>query len=193
MYTTVTMSGDDGADTTVLVVDDEEPAADTFASALSPNYDVRTAYSGEEALETVDDDVDVVLLDRRMPEMPGDEVLAEMQRRKLACRVAMVTAVNPDFDILSLGFDDYVVKPVGKDELYEVVHRLETLDALDEAHQELSALKVKLNVLTMEKPDAELANSEEYARLEERIEALESEVERIESEAATPDPAARHR
>lgn len=181
------MSEESSADATVLIVDDEERAADTYASALGSKYDVLTAYGGAEALSLVTDDVDVVLLDRRMPEMSGDDVLEELQHRKHDCRVAMVTAVNPDFDILKLGFDDYVVKPVGKDGLHATVERLLTLDEYDSVHQQLSSMKIKRNVLAVEKPDAELTESSEFERLESRIEELQTQLEDMESKFEIPD------
>lgn len=53
---------------TVLVVDDEKDLADVYAEHLKERYTVRTEYSGNEALEAMSPDVDVVLLDRRMPD-----------------------------------------------------------------------------------------------------------------------------
>jgi len=64
---------------TVLVVDDEHHLADLYTDYLADDHEVLTAYGGEEALELLDDpdtDVDVTLLDRRMPDLSGDEVLA---------------------------------------------------------------------------------------------------------------------
>jgi len=182
------MSHDDGAEATVLVVDDEERAADTYANVLSAEYDARTAYGGEAALERLSEaDVDAVLLDRRMPGMSGDEVLTEIQRRGADCRVAMVTAVNPDFDIVELGIDDYIVKPVGKEALRGTVGRLLALDTYDERQRELSSLKIKRNVLEIEKPNAALAESEDFARLEARIEELEAELADMAAELDIPD------
>jgi len=166
----------------VLIVDDEETTTDVYARVLGDQYNVRKAYDGEEAFERVDESVDVVLLDRRMPEMSGDEVLEEIQHRRIDCRVAMVTAIDPDFDIVELGFDDYIVKPLDKDDLFEIVDRLLTLDSYDEKCQELSSLKVKRNVLSMEKSDTELADNEEYQELEERIENLTTELEEMEDQ-----------
>ncbi len=85
------------------------------------SYDVRRAYEGHEALELLDGEVNIVLLDRRMPGLSGDEVLSELRRRELHSRVVMVTAVKPDFDIIDMGFDDYLVKPVSKDDLFTTV------------------------------------------------------------------------
>ena len=184
------MSHEEGRAASVLVVDDEERAADTYASVLSAEYDAHTAYSGEAALTRLAEaDFDVVLLDRRMPELTGDDVLAEMQRRAIDCRVAMVTAVNPDFDILELGIDDYIVKPVGKAGLRETVEHLLKLETYDERQRELSSLKVKRNVLELEKPDAALAESAEFADLQEQIAKLEAELADMADELDVPERA----
>ena len=182
------MSQDDGSAATVLVVDDEQRAADTYASVLSGAYETRTAYGGEEALELVESvEFDVLLLDRRMPAVSGDEVLEAVQQRSVDCRIAMVTAVNPDFDIVEMGIDDYVVKPVGKENLRETVERLLALDEYDERQRELSSLKVKRNVLEVEKSNAELAESEEFTRLERRILTLERELEALADDLDVPE------
>jgi CheY-like chemotaxis protein len=66
----------------VLVVDDDEDLAETCEYWLEAGqYEARVANSGEEALKVVDETVDVVLLDRRMPTLSGDEVLAELRDR----------------------------------------------------------------------------------------------------------------
>ncbi len=124
----------------VVFVDDEPEAADMYAAQVADAYDVEIAYDGDEALEVVDDDVDVVFLDRHMPGRSGDEVLEEIRDRELGCRVVMLTAIEPDVDIVDMGYDEYVVKPVVKEELLDAVDRLtadhgeeldgEVLDAL---------------------------------------------------------------
>ena len=81
----------------VLVVEDEPDLADLYATWLKIDYSVRTAYGGEEAVEQLDDEIDVVLLDRRMPGLSGDEVLTKIRERGIDCYVSMVTAVEPDF------------------------------------------------------------------------------------------------
>ena len=58
---------------TVLIVDDEQNLTTLYAAWLEPDYDVVTATSGSEAVTELDSDVDVALLDRRMPETSGDE------------------------------------------------------------------------------------------------------------------------
>ncbi|SFL12103.1 Response regulator receiver domain-containing protein [Halogranum rubrum] len=161
----------------VLVVEDEPDLADLYATWLSSDYRVRTAYGGHEALDALDDDVDVILLDRRMPGLSGDEVLAAVRDRGIDCRVAMVTAVEPDFDIVAMGFDDYLVKPVTKDALRETVSTLCTRNVYDEGVQELFSLASKKALLEAEKSSTELEDSEEYAELTARIEKLQSELD----------------
>ena len=60
---------------TVLVVDDEPSLAELYSMQHAEEYEVRTATGGPEALDLVDEEVDVALLDRRMPRMSGDELL----------------------------------------------------------------------------------------------------------------------
>ncbi|QKY18329.1 HalX domain-containing protein [Halorubrum sp. CBA1229] len=173
----------------VLVVEDEPDLADLYAAWLGDEYRVRTAYGGQEALEeldAVDDEVDAILLDRRMPGLSGDEVLSAVRERGIDCRVAMVTAVEPDFDILEMGFDDYLVKPVTSDTLKETVAGLLRRGEYDTEMQELFSLTSKKAMLETEKSATELADNDEYQRLTDRIEELRSRADES-LEAVTED------
>jgi len=166
----------------VLIVDDEERVADTYKLRLGEGYEVEIALSGKEALETIDEEFDVVLLDRRMSEMSGDEVLEEIRKRGLDCRVVMVTAVDPDFDITEMDFDDYVVKPVEKEQLQDVVDHAVKISEYNEQMQELSALKLKRNVLEVELPSHELDESPKYQTLVESIENQKEAIRELEDD-----------
>jgi DNA-binding response OmpR family regulator len=166
----------------VLIVDDEERVADTYKLRLGEGYEVEIALSGKEALETIDEEFDVVLLDRRMSEMSGDEVLEEIRKRGLDCRVVMVTAVDPDFDITEMDLDDYVVKPVEKEQLQDVVDHAVKISEYNEQMQELSALKLKRNVLEVELPSHELDESPKYQTLVESIENQEEAIRELEDD-----------
>jgi DNA-binding response OmpR family regulator len=157
---------------TVVVVEDEPDLADLYAAWLDDDHDVHAAYGGEEALDLLDDlgDVDVVLLDRRMPDVSGDEVLSALRERGLDARVAMVTAVEPDFDIVAMGFDDYLVKPVSRDALAETVSNLLLRDEYADGVRDLFSLASKKALLEAEKSPAELEASEEYEELSDRLE-----------------------
>jgi DNA-binding response OmpR family regulator len=162
---------------TVLVVEDEESLVNIYEKWLEDEYDVRTATSGDAALAQLDSQVDVVLLDRLMPGMSGDEVLAEIRDRTDECRVAMVTAVEPDFDILQMGFDDYLTKPVEREELQGTVERLLARGSFAQLERELYSLVSKQAALQSSKSVNHLENNEEYQRLRERVEALREELD----------------
>jgi DNA-binding response OmpR family regulator len=165
--------------TTILIVEDEKELADMYAAYLEDEFEVDVAYSGEEALDTFDDTIDIVLLDRRMPVVSGNEVLAYIEEKAFDCRVAMVTAVNPDFDIIDLRIDDYLVKPVSREDVRTTVDRMLKLEEYNEQMRKLTSKKLKRNVLELEKTKAELAESNEFERLNDEIEEIEAEVEEI--------------
>ena len=167
------MSGDP----VVLVVEDEPDLANLYSSWLADHCTVRTAYDGSEALDAIDETVNAVLLDRRMPGISGDRVLGVIRDRDLDCRVAMVTAIEPDFEIIEMGFDDYLVKPVSPDDLLDTVDQMLLGSSYDARIQEFFALASKKALLNSEKNEAELRASEEYARLEDRIAVLRERVD----------------
>lgn len=166
-------------DTEVLIVEDEQELADMYAAYLEEEFAVTVVYSGEEAIDTMDDSFDIVLLDRRMPVVSGNEVLAFIEEEGFDCRVAMVTAVNPDFDIIDLRIDDYLVKPVSYDDIQETVDRLLKLEAYNDRMQRLTSKELKRNVLELEKTRTELAESDEFDRLNTEIAELEAEIDSI--------------
>ncbi|QPV62583.1 response regulator [Halosimplex litoreum] len=168
----------------VLVVDDNRVVADTYAAFLTDEYAVEAVYDGEAALDAVGPGVDVVLLDRRMPGLSGEEVLARIEERVLDCRVVMVTAVDPAVDVVDLPFDEYVVKPIGRPELLAVVEEMHRRATYDDALRGFLALASKKATLEARVDEAELADSEPYQRVEERLaeqrESLGIETERLE-------------
>lgn len=170
---------EDASDTpTVLVVDDEPDVADVYAFQLDREYETEVAYGGQDALETIDETVDVVLLDRRMPDLSGDEVLEEARARGLDCPVIMVTAIaNPDFDILEMPFNDYLCKPVESDDLFAAVEQALGLGTYDDRVDEFFSAASKRAVLEATHTPEELEESEEFERLTEKIEALRSELD----------------
>ncbi|QLH83992.1 response regulator transcription factor [Halosimplex pelagicum] len=173
---------------TVLVVDDNRVIADTYAAFLADEFAVEVVYGGEAALDALGPAVEVVLLDRRMPGLSGDEVLARIEDRALDCRVVMVTAVEPTVDVVDLPFDEYVVKPVGRSELIAVVEEMRRRATYDDPLRRFLALASKKATLEVTHDEAELADSEAYRRVEERLaekrESLGIETERLE-EAVT--------
>jgi len=158
----------------VLIVEDEPDVAETYNLWLADEYEVRMAQSGDEGLAELDETVDVVLLDRMMPGLSGDKVLERIRERGLDCRVAMVTAVEPDFDILEMGFDAYLCKPIRSEQLHETVENLLKRSQYDDLLQEYYSLVEKQATLEATKSTAELADNEAYVDLRDRVDDLET-------------------
>lgn len=162
-------------DITVLIVDDDENTADVYAEFLD-GYRVLTAYSGKKALTLIDETVDVVLLDRRMPGMTGDDVLRAIRARSIDCRVVMITAIEPEIDVLELPFDDYLIKPVSPDQLRETVSEMVVRNACNCSLREMFAITSKMATIESKMDLAELQASPEYAALGSEFADLRSEV-----------------
>jgi len=100
---------------TVLIVDDELSIRESFSLILEESYTPLLAASGEAALKKiVDEKVDLVYLDIRMPGMDGLETLKRMKEIDSSIEIIMVTAVNDvqkASEAVKLGARDYVVKP----------------------------------------------------------------------------------
>jgi len=165
------------AEQVVLVVDDDEDLADTCRYWLDgERFAVETAYGGAEALCRLDDTVDVVLLDRRMPNVTGDDVLEEIRERGLDCRVAMMTAVEPDTDIVEMPFDAYLVKPVSESEVKETVEELLVRSGFESGVREYFALESTEAALDSRDVE-ELREPEALSDLRSRLEAVRAEHE----------------
>ncbi|MBB6348255.1 response regulator transcription factor [Nonomuraea muscovyensis] len=113
----------------VLVVEDEEELADAIARGLRLHaIAVDVAYDGREALAMAAcAPYDVVVLDRDLPEVHGDDVCRELAAGRTPGRVLMLTAAGRVLDRvggLSLGADDYLVKPFTFAELVARVRAL---------------------------------------------------------------------
>jgi DNA-binding response OmpR family regulator len=100
-------------------VDDERGIVDMMKAYFSPQYEVLTAYSGEEALKKAEKQPDLILLDINMPGINGLTVCQTI-REHVACPILFLTARIESADKITgfqAGADDYIVKPFDLDEL----------------------------------------------------------------------------
>jgi DNA-binding response OmpR family regulator len=113
----------------ILVVEDEEPLADAVARGLRrEGMAVDVALDGDSGHEKASiTRYDVVVLDRDLPGMSGDELCQEIVSSGALTRVLMLTAsgsVDDRVEGLSLGADDYLAKPFAFPELVARVRAL---------------------------------------------------------------------
>lgn len=167
------MADPDGGAPTVLIVDDEPDVADLHAHWLREEYDVRTAYGGREALDADVDDVDLVVLDRRMPDVSGDGVLNELRVRGYDGPVVMLTVADPSVGVSDAAFDAYLRKPVDEDDLLATVDsQIGATEVDDDALERYAKIRSKLALLEERYAASELEGSEQY-------EALRTEANRL--------------
>ncbi|HZD10490.1 MAG TPA: response regulator, partial [Candidatus Binatia bacterium] len=150
----------------ILIVDDEEETINSLAELLANQTDfvVSAATDGQEAKECLEaalsspeGPVDLVVLDWRMPDLSGLDVLAWLRNHPTLAytRVIMCTASSQNEDkveALSAGADDYVVKPYHNQEMLariETILRSQRLEKqLQEQSEQLAALNQVSNAIT---------------------------------------------
>ncbi len=111
-----------GAPTRLLLVDDEENLRSMLVAALRHSgYEVRPAADGREALDAARAErPDLIVLDVMLPDLDGFEVCRRLRTEGISTPVVFLTAKDATGDKvkgLSLGGDDYLVKPFSLEEL----------------------------------------------------------------------------
>ena len=106
----------------VLVVDDEKDFVEILSLRLKEAGEkVSAAYSGKACLETLEkEDIDVVILDIKMPGMDGMETLGEIKKRFPLVEVIMLTGhgtTKTAVEGMKMGAFDYLLKPADFDDL----------------------------------------------------------------------------
>ncbi|UCH22265.1 MAG: response regulator [Deltaproteobacteria bacterium] len=114
---------------TVLLVDDEAPFVETMAKRLKKrDLDIIPALSGEAALELLQKhaNIEVVILDVKMPGMDGIETLREIKKSYPLAEVIMLTGhatVETGIEGMKLGAFDYLMKPCDTEQLVSKVNQ----------------------------------------------------------------------
>ena len=111
----------------VLLVDDERDFIEAMGDRLEiRGYQVFRSLTGEDALANLEKepDIDVTILDLKLPGMGGIEILTEIKKRHPLVQVIMLTGystVASATEAIKLGAFDYVVKPFDTDRLIALV------------------------------------------------------------------------
>ncbi len=129
----------------ILLVDDEKEFADTLAERLrTRDFDVTTAYNGDEALEKLKEyNYDVTILDVQMPGMSGIEALGAIKKLKPLTEVLMLTGhgtVETAIEGMKIGA--FLLKPCEMDVL---------LDKINKAHERKSEHEERIRKALVDK------------------------------------------
>ena len=122
----------------VLLVDDEAPFVEALTKRLTRrDMNIISAFSGEESLKRLEetDDIEVIILDVKMPGMDGIETLKEIKNRHPLLEVIMLTGhatVESAIDGMKQGAFDYLMKPCDMEQLTSKVKEAATKKRLHE-------------------------------------------------------------
>ena len=112
----------------ILLIDDEKVLLEAVSDDLKESgFKVTTAISGEEGLRSFQVlQHDLVIIDLKMEKMDGLEVSRKIKELNPETPIMILTgygSMETAIEAIRLGLDDYVVKPVNRDELFEKIHR----------------------------------------------------------------------
>ena len=141
----------------ILIVDDDKAILRSLRKILeAKGYDVDTAKTGREALERSEAGFfNLALLDIKLPDMEGTELLTEMHRETPRMMKIMITghpSLENAVEALNLGADAYIMKPVDPDELLEAVEeKLREQEEAEGMSQEKVAEWIETRVRKLER------------------------------------------
>lgn len=106
----------------LLLIEDDAALAELLTYGLeAENFSVDTCADGNDGLRLALENIhDIILLDRMLPGIPGEEVLRQLRRKEISTPVIFITALGEaaeKIDCLDIGADDYLVKPFDFGEL----------------------------------------------------------------------------
>lgn len=113
----------------ILVVDDEPVVVNSVRKTLARKaYKVAEAFSAREALSRIMvENFDMVLLDMRLPDANGLELVTDIKKRKPNLRVVIITgyaSIDTAVEAIKRGANDYMAKPFTPDELFSMASRV---------------------------------------------------------------------
>ena len=114
----------------ILLVDDDRELTSLLKELLEmEGFNVIVAHDGEQALDLLDDSIDLLLLDVMMPKKNGFDVCQEVRADAALAdvRILMLTAKGRDTEVakgLALGADAYMTKPFSTKDLVGKVREL---------------------------------------------------------------------
>lgn len=172
-------------DLKILVVDDSEPLRELYVEWLERDADIETAANGTAAMNTIDESVDLLLLDREMPGPNGRDVATELDEQGYDVHIVMVSSLPPDFDIIEYPIDGYLQKPASESDIRSIIEQYRRQRKYHEALEEYFSLTSKLAAIEAQLSPEQRQQNEEYEQLKERVAQKRAEVDEAIDESTT--------
>ena len=158
----------------VVIVGDEEPLVDQFATWLRGTYRVETVTDPRAAAADLPDDIRVVLLDQKFASPQGSIAL-----ERTATRVGLVLSYEPDWDVIKTGYDGYVTKPVTRGDVCNLVDRLVKRSQYeDRLERYFELVSEQATVTAVGAPD-DIGGRKEVASMEREIADVQTELQEL--------------
>ena len=120
----------------ILIIDDDALIRKTLSSHLSKGFEVIWAEDGEAGLQSYEEGMpDLVILDIRLPDMSGLEVLCKIRERNKNANIIIMTAyddMKTTIEAIKLGAFEYLVKPLDMVELDLTINKAFQMQSLED-------------------------------------------------------------
>lgn len=179
----------------VLIIEDDGTLANDYASWL-PEYTVLIATDTDAVYDQLENDVDIVLLDRGFSETPSEEILSSILAHGINCQIGLLSAANTTNNVLHLDVDEHIPRPVNREEFRATVARL------DDRHDVMQLVETYLTLVDRKrsferrKDPSALEDDSHYKQLLGELVARRQQISSLLSQlgnggsGADPDPSA---
>lgn len=166
---------------TVLLAEDDDRLLRLYSLWLESDYDVVTAAEGRDALRRLDDAIDVAVLDRTLPTLPGEEIARTISSLASGTAVALLSSAQVSPADVTLPADRILEKPVTKTALCDAVDELQRLADASPLAREIDARRHRLAFVERHLGSS-VTTTESYRQVSAELDALEARREQARDE-----------
>lgn len=162
--------------TAILLVEPKRELASTLDGLFSSEYEIRTAYSSQEAIELLSDSVMVTLIDNGLSTTVIETIVDEIQQERHHSRILTIIGESQSERRVRLS-DGEIQKPVSPTELVETIERLVDHAQYEREIDEWLRLLSRKASMENEKDQHELSGCLEYQELKTEIDELRAKAD----------------
>ncbi len=162
----------------ILIVIDDEQTLQRLKNMLDEEYAVTTAGNVLQGLERAQQDVDLLLFEQQLPIGSISRALEKVRENYQGIYVVKILDQEPEMDTVWLDYDDFLVRPIERENIEQVIERAEELLCVEELLQEYLRLRARRGRLEEELTTGdEMFHEAELDELSTRINELEERLQ----------------